>query len=179
MEGRCNSSSSLSSASSFGSCSALRAASPKSPPPPGLDLYGKRRQMVKLQVLEREIGLLQVIFLLVWTFSFFLSNLCYVCLCFCLLFSFMEFGAPNFTAIFYPIKKIEVNPYVTQWFTWAEFSFVLWIILVCSSKNNCPINSKILDFLRFFSWFFLPRMKLEPKQCIMHGHCECQFFFSQ
>ncbi|XP_060668869.1 guanine nucleotide-binding protein subunit gamma 3 isoform X5 [Ziziphus jujuba] len=63
MEGRCNSSSSLSSASSFGSCSALRAAIPKSPPPPppppGLDLYGKRRQMVKLQVLEREIGLLQ------------------------------------------------------------------------------------------------------------------------
>ncbi|KAH7547070.1 hypothetical protein FEM48_Zijuj01G0268000 [Ziziphus jujuba var. spinosa] len=64
MERRCNSSSSLSSASSFGSCSALRAAIPKSPPPPppppGLDLYGKRRQMVKLQVLEREIGLLQL-----------------------------------------------------------------------------------------------------------------------
>ncbi|KAF3452017.1 hypothetical protein FNV43_RR08113 [Rhamnella rubrinervis] len=61
MEGRCNSSSSLSSTSSFGSGSALRATSPKSPPPPppGFDLYGKRRQVVKLQVLEREIGLLQ------------------------------------------------------------------------------------------------------------------------
>ncbi|KAK1578153.1 hypothetical protein Q3G72_027961 [Acer saccharum] len=33
--------------------------SPRSPPEGGLDLYGKRRQMVKVQVLEREIGLLQ------------------------------------------------------------------------------------------------------------------------
>ncbi|KAI9162087.1 hypothetical protein LWI28_023702 [Acer negundo] len=33
--------------------------SPRSPPGGGLDLYGKRRQMVKVQVLEREIGLLQ------------------------------------------------------------------------------------------------------------------------
>ncbi|TXG68324.1 hypothetical protein EZV62_003259 [Acer yangbiense] len=33
--------------------------SPRSPPEVGLDLYGKRRQMVKVQVLEREIGLLQ------------------------------------------------------------------------------------------------------------------------
>ncbi|XP_028752201.1 guanine nucleotide-binding protein subunit gamma 3 isoform X1 [Neltuma alba] len=34
--------------------------SPRSPPPPGLlDFYGKRKQMVKIQVLEREIALLQ------------------------------------------------------------------------------------------------------------------------
>lgn len=33
---------------------------PRSPPAAALDLYGKRRQMVKVQVLEREIGLLQV-----------------------------------------------------------------------------------------------------------------------
>ncbi|KAK2651956.1 hypothetical protein Ddye_011812 [Dipteronia dyeriana] len=33
--------------------------SPRSPPGGGLDLYGKRRQMVKVQVLEREIGLLK------------------------------------------------------------------------------------------------------------------------
>ncbi|KAH9665247.1 Guanine nucleotide-binding protein subunit gamma 3 [Citrus sinensis] len=32
---------------------------PRSPPAAALDLYGKRRQMVKVQVLEREIGLLQ------------------------------------------------------------------------------------------------------------------------
>ncbi|XP_065868730.1 guanine nucleotide-binding protein subunit gamma 3-like isoform X2 [Euphorbia lathyris] len=33
---------------------------PKSPPAAsGLDLYGKRRQLVKIQILEREIGLLQ------------------------------------------------------------------------------------------------------------------------
>lgn len=34
--------------------------SPRSPPAAALDLYGKRRHMVKVQVLEREIGLLQV-----------------------------------------------------------------------------------------------------------------------
>ncbi|XP_054782395.1 guanine nucleotide-binding protein subunit gamma 3-like isoform X2 [Prosopis cineraria] len=34
--------------------------SPKSPPPPGLlDFYGRRKQMIKIQVLEREIALLQ------------------------------------------------------------------------------------------------------------------------
>lgn len=74
MDGGCNSSSSLSSTSSFGSGSALRATSLKSPPPLGLDLFGKRRQAVKLQVLEREIGLLQVYFFQLLSFSFFLSS---------------------------------------------------------------------------------------------------------
>lgn len=45
---------------------------PKSPrsPPACVDLYGKRRQTVKVQVLEREIGLLQVSFFLFLFFSF-------------------------------------------------------------------------------------------------------------
>jgi hypothetical protein len=34
--------------------------SPKSPLPGFVDFHGKRKQMVKIQVLEREIGLLQV-----------------------------------------------------------------------------------------------------------------------
>lgn len=33
--------------------------SPKSPPPGLVDFHGKRKQMIKVQVLEREIGLLQ------------------------------------------------------------------------------------------------------------------------
>ncbi|XP_050231350.1 guanine nucleotide-binding protein subunit gamma 3-like isoform X2 [Mercurialis annua] len=40
------------------SSSCLSAVCPKSPPG-GLDLFGKRRQLVKVQILEREIGLLQ------------------------------------------------------------------------------------------------------------------------
>lgn len=59
MEGRSHSSSS-SSGSSLGNSPELRPKCPKSPPPGALDLYGKRRQTVKVQVLEREIGLLQV-----------------------------------------------------------------------------------------------------------------------
>ncbi|GAV61436.1 G-gamma domain-containing protein [Cephalotus follicularis] len=56
MDGWCNSCSS--SVSSYGSSLVTQPISPKSPPG-GFDLYGKRRQMVKVQVLEREIGLLQ------------------------------------------------------------------------------------------------------------------------
>ncbi|CAN0877707.1 Guanine nucleotide-binding protein subunit gamma 3 [Linum grandiflorum] len=52
-----------SSSSSGGSSSVTAVAappvSPKSPPSGSLDLYGKRRQLVKVQILEREIGLLQ------------------------------------------------------------------------------------------------------------------------
>ncbi|CAI0419042.1 unnamed protein product [Linum tenue] len=56
--------SSSSGASSSGSSSSVGVVvvgpvSPKSPPSGSLDLYGKRRQLVKVQVLEREIALLQ------------------------------------------------------------------------------------------------------------------------
>ncbi|CAN1169125.1 Guanine nucleotide-binding protein subunit gamma 3 [Linum perenne] len=51
----------LRSSSSSSGSSSLTAppVSPKSPPSGSLDLYGKRRQLVKVQILEREIGLLQ------------------------------------------------------------------------------------------------------------------------
>ncbi|CAI0473179.1 unnamed protein product [Linum tenue] len=56
--------SSSSGASSSGSSSSVGVVvvgpvSPKSPPSGSLDMYGKRRQLVKVQVLEREIALLQ------------------------------------------------------------------------------------------------------------------------
>jgi hypothetical protein len=54
----------------FGS-SAVETMNPKSPPPPRLDSFGKRRQMLKVQVLEREIGLLQVSFLFIYLLIFF------------------------------------------------------------------------------------------------------------
>ncbi|KAG5029107.1 hypothetical protein JHK87_012621 [Glycine soja] len=43
---------------------------PKSPLPGLVDFHGKRKQMVKIQVLEREIGLLQVHLRTLFKFSF-------------------------------------------------------------------------------------------------------------
>ncbi|OAY36400.1 guanine nucleotide-binding protein subunit gamma 3 [Manihot esculenta] len=58
MMGGCSNSCSSSSSCGSSSLAAPPPLRPKSPPG-GLDLFGKRRQLVKVQILEREIGLLQ------------------------------------------------------------------------------------------------------------------------
>lgn len=64
MEVQSHSYSSASSSSFVSSVVRPMTMSPKSPPHGGFDLCGKRRQMLKVQALEREIGLLEVSFLL-------------------------------------------------------------------------------------------------------------------
>ncbi|KAJ8756065.1 hypothetical protein K2173_024612 [Erythroxylum novogranatense] len=51
----------LSNSSSTTSCGSCATGQPKSPksPPGGFDLFGKRKQLVKVQILEKEIGMLQ------------------------------------------------------------------------------------------------------------------------
>ena len=79
MEEGCNFTSiCLTSPSSLGT-SEEQAMAPKSPPPGLLDFYGKRKQMVKIKVLEREIALLQVCITIFyskcWFFIFSISGL--------------------------------------------------------------------------------------------------------
>ncbi len=71
MEIQSHSYSSASSSSFVSSLVRPMTMSPKSPPHGGFDLCGKRRQMLKVQALEREIGLLEVSFLLFFIVFFF------------------------------------------------------------------------------------------------------------